>query len=135
MDSYNLNNRVRNFMKKKINQFILFVLPFLLLGTFLPAIASITTSKAPTKTELLLHTNAASGDLLWNYTTTEGIRSVDISANGNFITASTYDPDSSVYLFNNICLFCILTTSFFSDIVHYRSTSGCYCLENNRDVL
>jgi len=45
-----------------------------------------------------IHISANSGDLLWNYTTTDEIRSVDISSQGNFITASSSSPDSSIYL-------------------------------------
>ena len=46
--------------------------------------------------------SAPSANLLWNYTCSDGIRSVSTSADGSLITVSTYSGDSRVYLFDNI---------------------------------
>jgi len=86
-------------MKKHLNYFILLVLSLLFVCAFIPGITSIITKQDTSQEGSLLRTSANSGDLLWNYTTLDGIRSVDINANADFITASTYDPDSSLYLF------------------------------------
>jgi WD40 repeat protein len=48
-----------------------------------------------------LKTSDPSVNLLWNYTTQQEVRTVAISATGDLISASTYSPDGSIYLFNN----------------------------------
>ena len=45
--------------------------------------------------------NISSKNLYWCYITSEKVRSVAISEDGEYIVASTYSPDSSTYLFDN----------------------------------
>ena len=40
-------------------------------------------------------------ELLWNYTTNDGVQNVAISADGSLVAASTYYDDELIYLFND----------------------------------
>lgn len=75
--------------------------------------------------------NLSSAHLYWSYLTGEKIRSVAISDDGGQIVASTYSPDSSVYLFDNKPSTSKVPSWIFnnaeeSNSINYRATETLY---------
>ena len=86
-------------MKELTEKKVIIVLLIFLLGIVFPYIYYITPKLH--KTRELSNLNLSSNNLCWRSNTPEKVRSISISDDGEYIVASTFSPDSSIYLFDN----------------------------------